>query len=91
MVYNDLTPAEKYVIIDKGTEPAFSGEYRNYKEAGMYYCRQCGSVLYSSDDKFDSGCGWPSFDDAIPGAIRRTDDTDGIRTEITCAHCEGHL
>ncbi len=87
----NLTPLEKHVIVDKGTERAFSGEYVNTKEKGVYTCKVCGSALYRSDDKFDSHCGWPSFDDAIPGAIKETTDADGQRTEITCANCGAHL
>ncbi|MEI7477765.1 MAG: peptide-methionine (R)-S-oxide reductase [bacterium] len=86
-----LTPEEKYILLEKGTENPFSGEYCNYKAAGTYVCRQCGSPLYHSEDKFDSDCGRPSFDDAIPGAIHWVDDADGSRTEITCAICGGHL
>lgn len=87
----ELTPQEKHVIIDKGTERPFSGELLNNKTKGVYVCRQCGAELYRSEDKFDSGCGWPSFDDEIKGAVKRTEDADGVRTEITCANCGAHL
>jgi methionine-R-sulfoxide reductase len=86
-----LTPREKAVIIDKGTEPPFLGEYIDNKQAGTYVCRQCGAGLYESENKFDSGCGWPSFDDEVPGATEKTLDADGVRTEITCVNCGGHL
>jgi len=91
MNYKKLTPEEKRVIIDKGTEAPFSGKYYDFKEAGTYVCKKCGAALYRSTDKFSSGCGWPSFDDAIPGAVKRTPDPDGMRTEITCANCGAHL
>lgn len=88
---NDLTDEEKRAIVDKGTEAPFSGALLGETAAGTYTCRQCGAALYRSDDKFDSHCGWPSFDDEIKGAIHRTLDADGVRTEITCAACGAHL
>ena len=86
-----LNDAEKQVIIDKHTEMPFSGELLYENRSGMYVCRQCGAKLYDADSKFDAGCGWPSFDDEVAGAVRRTLDDDGQRTEITCAKCGGHL
>ncbi len=91
MEWNKLTPEEERVIVNKGTEMPFTGEYYTHTAKGTYTCKRCGTALYRSSDKFDAGCGWPSFDDAIPGAVKRTLDADGMRTEITCAKCGGHL
>jgi peptide methionine sulfoxide reductase msrA/msrB len=91
MNFNKLTEAEKQVIINKGTERPFIGKYTDYKSDGTYTCKQCDASLYVSNDKFDSHCGWPSFDDEIDGAIKRVTDSDGRRTEILCANCDGHL
>lgn len=91
MELNKLTEEERRVIIDKGTEAPFTGEYVNNKATGVYVCRQCNAALYNSKDKFESHCGWPSFDDEIEGAVKRTLDADGQRIEITCARCGAHL
>jgi peptide methionine sulfoxide reductase msrA/msrB len=86
-----LTPEEERVIIHKGTEMPFTGEYTDLFKEGVYVCKQCGSELYKSDSKFHSGCGWPSFDQEISGRVTKKLDADGRRTEILCANCDGHL
>ena len=91
MNYNELTPEQERVIIDKATEPPFAGEYDNFYEDGVFICRRCNAPLFSSKSKFDAGCGWPSFDESFQNSIRRIPDPDGIRTEIQCTNCGGHL
>ncbi|RLC48284.1 MAG: methionine sulfoxide reductase [Candidatus Cloacimonadota bacterium] len=89
--YNKLNDLEKYVIENKGTERPFTGIYNDHDEEGVYKCKRCGETLFKSDDKFHSGCGWPSFDDAIDGKVKEQTDADGRRTEILCANCNAHL
>jgi methionine-R-sulfoxide reductase len=89
--WRKLTRAEERVIVHHGTELPFSGEYEHTTRAGTYVCKRCGAPLYRSDDKFDSGCGWPSFDQELPNAVRHLPDPDGMRVEIRCAHCDAHL
>jgi methionine-R-sulfoxide reductase len=91
MKLNKLTVEERAVIVGKQTEAPFSGEYDEFFKKGMYVCRQCNNPLYSSEAKFKSGCGWPSFDDEAKDSVRRISDADGMRTEIVCARCGGHL
>jgi peptide methionine sulfoxide reductase msrA/msrB len=91
--FSKLTPEEKHILKDKGTEAPFTGEYNEHFEAGIFICRACDNPLYESNTKFNSGCGWPSFDDEIEGAITHYEDLSGgqIRTEICCKKCDGHL
>ena len=91
MRMNKLTKAEENVIVHKGTEMPFTGEYDNFFKPGIYICRRCNAPLYKSDDKFDAHCGWPSFDQEIKGAVKRVPDAGGLRTEIQCARCGAHL
>ena len=89
--YNELNEEEKRVIINKGTEYPFTGEYDKHTEEGVYVCKQCDAPLYASKHKFDSGCGWPAFDDCIENSIKQIPDADGRRIEIVCDNCDGHL
>jgi|TARA_B110000977_G_scaffold155854_1_gene198281 methionine-R-sulfoxide reductase len=89
--YNELNAEESRVVLQKGTEAPFTGQYDDFFEGGYYTCKQCNEPLYRSEHKFNSHCGWPSFDDEIIDAIRRETDPDGSRTEILCANCDGHL
>jgi methionine-R-sulfoxide reductase len=91
MGYNELTKKEEEVIVHKATELPFTGKYDNFWLKGTYVCRRCNAPLYRSESKFDAGCGWPSFDDEIPGAVKRVLDPDGVRSEIICANCGAHL
>ncbi len=91
MPHNKLTPDEKDIIVYKGTEAPFSGEYDDFYEDGTFICRRCHAPLFSSESKFDAGCGWPSFDENYPNAVKQIPDADGERTEIQCGNCEAHL
>ena len=89
--YNDLTPQQEQVLVNKATDRPYTGDYYEKKDNGLYICRRCNNPLYTSEDKFDSHCGWPSFDDEIKGSVTRILDADGRRTEIVCNNCQGHL
>ena len=91
MPYNQLSAEEERVIVHKGTERPFTGEYETLYAPGTFVCRRCNNPLYPAEAKFKSGCGWPSFDEEYPGGVKRQVDADGRRTEIICAHCRGHL
>jgi len=91
MSYNSLSQEEKRVIEEKGTERPFSGRYDNFYKPGVFMCRKCNTPLFSSKSKFDAGCGWPSFDENYPNAIKRVSDPDGMRVEIECSNCGAHL
>lgn len=89
--YNKLSAEEERIIVRKGTEYPHTGEYNKWKETGYFVCKRCEAPLYQSTDKFDSGCGWPSFDDTFPNSVKQVPDADGRRIEIVCNNCEGHL
>ena len=89
--YNQLSAEERHIIEGKGTERPFTGEYDNFYEVGVYLCRRCNAQLYRSEDKFDAHCGWPAFDKEIPGAVKHLPDPDGMRIEVECVNCGGHL
>jgi methionine-R-sulfoxide reductase len=89
--FKKLTPEEEQVIVNKGTEMPFTGKYYAFWDKGTYVCKRCGAKLYRSENKFEANCGWPSFDDEIPGAVKRIPDADGMRTEIECVNCGAHL
>jgi methionine-R-sulfoxide reductase len=89
--FKKLSPQEERVIVDKGTETPFAGKYYAFWDKGTYVCKRCGAKLYRSENKFEANCGWPSFDEEIPGAVKRLPDPDGMRTEIECANCGAHL
>lgn len=91
MAFNKLTPQEEDIILDKGTEAPFSGEYDDFFEDGVFICRRCNAPLFSSKAKFDASCGWPSFDENYPNSLKRLPDPDGVRVEIQCANCGAHL
>ena len=91
MEYNKLTPQEEKVLLFKATDRPFTGDYYLKKDVGTYICRRCNAPLYRSADKFEAHCGWPSFDDEIKGSVKRIPDADGMRTEIVCSNCDGHL
>lgn len=91
MPYNNLTPQEEDIILGKGTEAPFTGEYDDFYKDGVYICRRCNAPLFGAEAKFDAGCGWPSFDENYPNALKRIADPDGVRTEIQCANCGAHL
>lgn len=90
-MYNKLTPHEEDIIVNKATETPFSGEYDDFYEDGVFICKRCNAPLFSSKAKFDAGCGWPSFDEDYPAAVKRIPDSDGQRVEIQCANCGAHL
>ncbi len=91
MEFNDLNEEERRIIENKGTERPFSGKFNEHDAQGLYLCKRCDAPLYRSEHKFESTCGWPSFDDEIAGAVRRLPDSDGRRVEILCSNCEAHL
>ena len=91
MNYNNLSPEEERVIVHKATETPFTGKYDDFYDDGTFICRRCNAPLFSSKSKFDAGCGWPSFDESFPNALKRVPDPDGVRIEIQCKNCGGHL